>query len=239
MDKLEKYQIFASCTAIGLSILLSAFLISTKIQKDESITVTGSASKEVKSDKGMISVDIEAKAKTQKDAFNDIKRQYPIVIKYFQDKGLTDIETKAINGYYTYVTANNGSSTGEIDKYNATQTIKVTSDDVQKIKAISTDISNLTNEGVNLNIYQPEYYYSDLAAIKVELLKEAALDAKTRAKSMLSAANSSVGKVKSMKMGVFQITSPDSTDVSDYGINDTSSIDKKVTAVTNVVFQVK
>ncbi len=42
-----------------------------------------------------------------------------------------------------------------------------------------------------------------------------------------------------MKMGVFQITTPDSTNVADYGINDTSSIDKKVTAVANVVFKVK
>ena len=56
---------------------------------------------------------------------------------------------------------------------------------------------------------------------------------------MLSAANSRVGKVKSMKMGVFQITAPDSTNVADYGINDTSTIDKKVTAVANVVFKVK
>ena len=92
---------------------------------------------------------------------------------------------------------------------------------------------------VNLNISTPEYYYSDLAQIKIDLLKEAATDARTRAKSMLSAANSSVGKVKSMKMGVFQITSPESTEVADYGINDTSTIDKKVTAVANVVFQVK
>ena len=239
MEKLEKYQLFASCLCIGLSILLSAFLISTKIQKNESITVTGSASKIVKSDKGMLAVEIEVKAKNQKDAFSEVKRQYPIVMKYLQNKGLTDINTKTISGYYTYVTTPQGYSTGEVERYTASQRIEVVSDDVQKIKAVSTDISNLIDEGVNLNISTPEYYYSDLAQIKIDLLKEAATDARTRAKSMLSAANSSVGKVKSMKMGVFQITSPESTEVADYGINDTSTIDKKVTAVANVVFQVK
>ena len=40
-------------------------------------------------------------------------------------------------------------------------------------------------------------------------------------------------------MGVFQITEPDSTNVSDMGINDTSSVEKKVTAVANVVFKIK
>ena len=56
---------------------------------------------------------------------------------------------------------------------------------------------------------------------------------------MLSATGSRVGKVKQIKMGVFQITPPDSTEVSDYGINNTTTIDKKVTAVANVVFKVK
>lgn len=40
-------------------------------------------------------------------------------------------------------------------------------------------------------------------------------------------------------MGVFQITPVDSTDVSDMGINDTSTIEKKITAVSNVTFEVK
>ena len=56
---------------------------------------------------------------------------------------------------------------------------------------------------------------------------------------MLEATNAHVGKVSSMRMGVFQITPADSTMVSDMGINDTTSIDKKVTAVANVVFKVK
>jgi len=38
-------------------------------------------------------------------------------------------------------------------------------------------------------------------------------------------------------MGVFQITPINSNDVSDYGINDTSSIDKEIMAVVNCVFE--
>ena len=56
---------------------------------------------------------------------------------------------------------------------------------------------------------------------------------------MLGAAGARVGKVKQMRMGVFQITPPDSTSVSDTGMNDTSTIDKKVTAVSSVIFKVK
>jgi len=37
-------------------------------------------------------------------------------------------------------------------------------------------------------------------------------------------------------VGVFQITPRNSTDVSDYGINDTSSREKDVTAVVTITF---
>ncbi|OQB37667.1 MAG: hypothetical protein BWY06_02289 [Candidatus Latescibacteria bacterium ADurb.Bin168] len=40
-------------------------------------------------------------------------------------------------------------------------------------------------------------------------------------------------------MGVFQITPRNSTMVSDYGINDTSSREKDVTAVVSVTFAVE
>ena len=56
---------------------------------------------------------------------------------------------------------------------------------------------------------------------------------------MLKATQNSVGKIQSVRMGVYQITPVNSTDVSDMGINDTSSIDKKVTAVANVSFKIK
>ena len=40
-------------------------------------------------------------------------------------------------------------------------------------------------------------------------------------------------------MGVLQITAADSTEVSDAGIDDTSSIDKVMTAVVNIGFAVE
>ena len=40
------------------------------------------------------------------------------------------------------------------------------------------------------------------------------------------------------KMGVLQITAADSTDVSDYGVFDTTTIENDITAVVNVSFAV-
>jgi len=241
MEKIEKFQLLLSCSIIALGILISSVIFASRIQKNENITVTGSASKIVKSDSAKLHFEIQSKAINQKDAYNLLKAQNPIVLKYLEAKGIekNDIDIRSINGYYNYKMNSNGYSTNEVASYSANQGFDIKSKDVEKIKEISLDIQSLVDKGINLSIDMPEYYYSDLSSIKVELLKEAAKDAKQRASSMLAAANSNVGKVKSMKMGVFQITAPDSTNVSDYGINDTSTIDKKVTAVANVVFQVK
>ena len=49
----------------------------------------------------------------------------------------------------------------------------------------------------------------------------------------------SAGQLKSASVGVFQITPPYSNEISDYGINDTSSIDKEITAVITCTFEIK
>ena len=241
MEKLEKFQLLVSCALIALGILISSVIFAFRMPSGESITVTGSASKPVTSDSGKLNFELQARQLTQKEAFNKLRTFYPEVEKYLVSKGIDkkDINTRTINGYYNYKTNANGYSTNEISSYNANWEIEITSKDVNKIKEISTDIQTIADKGVDIQTYQPEFYYSDLASIKIELLKEASKDAKQRAESMLSATGSRVGKVKQIRMGVFQITSLNSTDVSDMGINDTSSIDKKVTAVANVVFKVK
>ena len=177
----------------------------------------------------------------QKTTYAIIKKQLPIVINYLKEQGIEEknITIKTINGYEIYKQNDRGYSTQEIIAHSANQGLEITSNDVEKIKNLSINLQDLINQGINIEVFQPEYFYSDLASIKIDLLKEATKDAKDRATSMLKATKARVGKVKSMRMGVFQITPVDSNSVSNMGINDTSSIDKKVTAVANVVFKVK
>lgn len=241
MEKLEKFQVLVSCLIITLGVLLASIIFASKISKNENITVTGSAYKIVKSDSAKLDFSIRTRKINQKEAFAFLKKQTPEVVKYLENKGIKkeDIDIKAMNGYNIYRQNDKGYSTNEIIAYEASQLIEFKSNDVLKVKEITTDIQNLIDKGINIEVYSPQYFYSDLASIKIDLLKEASLDAKQRANSMLEATGAKAGKVKSMRMGVFQITPIDSNMVSDMGINDTSSIDKKVTAVANVVFKVK
>jgi len=237
-EKLEKLQIFWLGIILALG-LIFAVSTATKNMSNDKITVTGSAYKIVQSDSGRLEFEISARKATKQESYNNIKSQIPIVMKYLKDNNITDIEVKAANGYPSYRYTPNGSMTNDIAYYNLSQTIVAKSNDVNKIKEISTDIQNLIDQGVDINIVNAEYFYSKLGDLKIELLKDATTDAKERANAMLKATHNHPGKIQSVQMGVFQITPVDSTNVSDMGINDTSSIEKKVTAVANIVFRIK
>ena len=131
-----------------------------------------------------------------------------------------------------------GNETSEITGYSLGQQIEVRSTDVQKIAAISREATELINQGILIESSAPKYYYTKIGDLKIEMLGEAAKDAKERAERIASSTGNSIGSVKSAKMGVLQITAADSTDVSDYGVFDTTTIEKDMTAVVNVSFAV-
>ena len=73
----------------------------------------------------------------------------------------------------------------------------------------------------------------------IEMLARATENARQRAENMAKATGNRIGFMRSAKMGVFQITPVTSTDVSDWGVNDTTSFDKKVMAVVTVSFAIE
>ena len=239
LEKLEKFQITILSIVIALGFVCGAKIVTAGLAHD-GISVTGSAYEIVKSDSGKLVFNISVQGKTKALAYQTLKQQLPIVEKYLKDKGIKDITIKNYNGYYNYkYNQATGNYTNEVECFKLSQPIEASAKDVNLIKEVSIDIQNLIDKGIDISDAGADYFYSGLADLKIKLLKSATLDAKNRASAMLKANNNSVGKIQSVKMGVFQITDVDSTSVSDMGINDTSTIDKKVTAVANVVFKIK
>jgi len=238
IDRLEKFQIFFVGVIIAFAIMSCSKMI-TKTITGNVITVTGSAYEIIKSDSGSLNFTINTKSQTKQGAYQAAQQQLKIVKKYLNDNKISKIELKTVNGYYNYKTDSKGNYTSIPENYNLFQPIIVSSNDVNVIKEISNNITGLISQGVDITVNNASYDYSKLPDLKVSLLEKASVDAKNRAASMLKATHNSVGKIQAVKMGVYQITPVDSTDVSDSGINDSSTIDKKVTAVANITFKIK
>jgi hypothetical protein len=82
-----------------------------------------------------------------------------------------------------------------------------------------------------------EYLYSKLPELKKELIGAATKDALDRAKEVTSSAKTRLGKLKTARSGVFQITEPYSTDVSDYGFYNTQTKAKSISVTVTAEFE--
>lgn len=240
-NKLKDFQNTIVAVIVAFALIISTCACVNMLKKDE-IAVTGSAFKIVKSDTASLTIYIKSYNASKSAAYATVQKQLPVVKNYFKQNGIKENEINVLTAdtYETYKSnPNTGYTTNIVEGYNFSQEIVIKSNDVDKIKDLSISAQELLDKGINISVNSPQYSYSKLGEIKIELLKAASEDAKQRAKGMLSATNNSVGKISSVKMGVFQITPPESNDVSDSGMNDTSSIEKKITAVANVVFKIK
>ncbi|HQX56142.1 MAG TPA: SIMPL domain-containing protein [Pyrinomonadaceae bacterium] len=245
MSDERKNRWFNSGVALAIGLILSSLIFgwfySTSKRGDESITVTGSAKRRISSDLVVWSAGISAEAPQLSDAYRTLSANVPKLKQYLIGKGIPEEQLTVSSITTTAVKRQdaNGGETQEIIGYQLTQQIEVRSVDVQKIAQISREATELIDQGILVESKSPQYYYTKIGDLKIEMLGEASKDAKERAERIASSTGNSIGSVKSAKMGVLQITAADSTDVSDYGTYDTSTIEKDMTAVVNVSFAVR
>jgi uncharacterized protein len=90
-----------------------------------------------------------------------------------------------------------------------------------------------------LDSQPPQYLFTKLDDLKVDMIGEATKNAVERGRKIAQSTGRDVGVLRSAQVGVFQITPKNSTEVSDYGLYDTTAIEKKVTAVVNANFSIR
>jgi hypothetical protein len=206
---------------------------------DNGITVTGSAKTTATADNAVWTLNVALSSQLVADAVRKVGADVDAVSAYLTKGGIpADALTLGAVSSYANEEWQNGNNTGRILSYRASRDITVRTKDVQLVYKLSQGIGSLLQNGVNVNNYGPQYYISTLSDIRPQLLEDAMKDAKTRAEAITKAVGGSVGAVQSVKSGVFQVTTPDSTMVSDGGAYDTSTIEKTVTSTVSVTFAV-
>jgi uncharacterized protein len=238
-----------SGTFMGAVVLAVGLVVATTIggwffvkgkRGDETITVTGSARKRIKSDLVIWRSAVSYQAPVLSEAYRSLSEAVPRVKAYLVSKGIPEnqITVSSISSETLHGRSSDGVETSEITGYSLRQELSVRSNEVDKIGQIAREATELINQGILIESMAPEYLYTQIGDLKIEMLAEAAKDAKRRAEQIAQSTDSSIGSVRTARMGVLQITPADSTDVSGAGINDTTSLDKDITAVVNIGFAV-
>lgn len=221
------------CFILGMAVFGFYFQESKKM--DESIHVTGYASKMFESDlvKWTLSVQIDTDTSGLMNAYTSLNRDVNDFKTLLLEKGLKD---KDINiqpptsspMYDTY-----GTRTG----YSVTQMLYVLSAEVKKVESIALDPQFFAERGLILNQSNLEYLYSKLPELKKQMIGEATKDCFSRAKEIANATQAKVGKLTNARTGVFQITEPYSTEVSDYGYYSTNTRLKSISVTVTSDFK--
>lgn len=244
MNGEKNNHLFNIGTSLGVAIIIASIVLGwayTKSKKsDDAITVTGSAKKRITSDLVLWSAGVSVEAPALAEAYKTLSGDIPRIKQYLLSKGIPEGEMTVSSITTTQIKAkdSDGNETSQVTGYSLSQDIEVRSTDVKKIEQIAREATELINQGILIQSSAPKYYYTGIGDLKIEMLGLAAKDAKERAERIASSTGNSIGSVRSAKMGVLQITAADSTDVSDYGVYDTSTIEKDMTAVVNVSFAV-
>jgi hypothetical protein len=235
---------FAAAVALAVGLVFASAIGGLSFIKgkrgDQTITVTGSARKRIRSDLVIWRAGVSYQAPVLADAYSSLSENVPKVKSYLIEKGIPEnqITISSISSQTLHARNDQGEDTGAITGYSLRQELEVRSNDVDKIAKVAREATELINQGILLESMAPEYHYTKLGEEKITMLAEAAKDAKVRAEKVAESTGSSIGSVRTARMGVLQITPADSNEVSDSGMNDTSSLEKDITAVVNVGFEI-
>lgn len=228
----------------GLALIMATLLITSTWrsgqQAQQTLTVIGSAKMDMVSDMGVLRGSINTMDIRLADAITAVMRQQPRVAEFIAAQGIKpqQVEWFPPTSYGNNEFTAQGFQTGRILNYSVSQRFQVKVNDTKRIKDIAMQLTELIASGINLQMETPEYYYSKLSDVKINIQAEAARDAQNRAERIASATGQKLGKLRSARMGVIQITPKNSNVVSDYGINDVTSVQKEITAVVHASFEI-
>jgi hypothetical protein len=239
---------------IGIAWVISSFVLArgfSLINTHNAISVTGTSERIVESDaaKWTLTLSKQAVPEAYSFASKQLKEGEVVLTRTLVSRG---IQAQAITvqplvstvlcqsqNQVMYDGAGRQQCSGPFT-YNLTQTIIVESENVSLVKDLSLNaVSSFTVPGIQMQTLAVDYFYTKLADIRAVLLEEASKNAKERANAIAKSTGNRIGSVKDASQGIFQVTQKNSTDVSDYGSYDTSTIEKKVTAIVRASFEVK
>lgn len=236
--------IFWSATVLGVALVCSAFIGSAAVERlrraGDEISVTGSARKPITSDVAVWRGSISVQRATLPEASDELARTTARVRAFIVQHGFTDslVEVSSINSNAVRERIG-GEETNRVIGYRLYQTVSVSSPDIAGVTKLSRDAGSLLAEGVPLSPESPQYLFTRLGDMRIAMLGDATEDARTRASKIAERTGGRIGRIKSVKQGVFQITPRNSTEISDYGMNDVSAVDKDITAVVRVTFSLE
>jgi hypothetical protein len=223
--------------AVWIGHIFASTIHDAKHAKD-TITITGSARKPIASDLVQWHLRVDGRDGTPVAAALHERRDAADLLSFLRRAGIprsavtpevvqSEVEVTRVDKKHTRTT------------YVVSQGFVVSTMKIDIVEAAATRLGTLLEQGVGVSAEPLAYVSTDLEDAKLDALTAATAEAQRRADILVKGLGGKLGPMRASSLGVYQITPRNSTEISDYGVNDTSSRLKDVTAVVSATFAVE
>ena len=197
--------------ALALGLFGSSVYVSKTFQKiknsDHVIEVKGYAERKITSDTALWQGTLVVRGKDLTTAYQKLEGDRKQVLAFLEGEDLK-VNLSPVMKETLYVQTPQGMNTNVVEGFVLRQTFSLTSGDVQKISALAVKVDQINGQGLE-----------------------------ERADQFAKVSGSHAGRLMSARQGIFQVTPENSTDLSDMGTYDTSTIDKVVKIVVTLSYE--
>jgi hypothetical protein len=264
MEKLSDPPRWLDPKALALVALAGAVVWSTSIgfgtwksirikPEHRTLRVTGSAKKRIVSDLIDWSATLEARAPDRTAAYKQLHEEVDRAVEFLKKEGVkpeeirpsaatfqeeyeNQVEFKVVPGAKDPIRVDKPVFKGYVTR----AVISIQSTDVPRVERVSREITSLLEQGVSITSLPPQYIYTRLGELKVEMLAAAGKDARARAENIIrSTGGATVGKLKKADTGIINVNPANSTQTSNEGNNDTSAAEKDIITIVHAEFELE
>lgn len=201
--------------------------------KDRVITVKGLAEMEVPANKVTWPLVYKEVGNDIATIYNKINTTNKAITGFLEKNGLSEKEISINAPEIIDMQAERYGNNQTPYRYNVTSVITVTSSQVDKVRQLISEQSELLKQGIAITggdyRYNVEYDYTDLNKIKPQMIEEATLNARASGKKFAEDSDSKLGKIKRAYQGQFSIENRDAN----------TPYIKKVRVVTTIDYYLK
>lgn len=218
-----------------LSVALAARALVNRNNALDVVSVTGVGSKDFEADLAVSSGEFRRTDMSLQSAYQMLNADRKVIEALLKEKGVkeSEVEFSSVNIEKQYQTVKEKDFEKTVfTGYALTQRVRVESKEVDRTEKVSRELTEIINKGIEFYSDAPEYYYTKLDEIKLEVIAAATRNAKLRAESIEENSGGSLGRLKNASLGVFQITGRNSDESYSSGGNFNTNSKKKTATIT-------
>lgn len=212
---MKNWRIEALILAIGL--MVGGTFVQNGLRKlstrNRVVTVKGLAEMEVKADKVTWPLVYKVLGNDMSVLYNEIKGSNRKITEFLKSKGIKDEEISINAPEIIDTQAERYNSSVQPYRYNVTTVITVTSKQVDLVRKLINEQSELLKQGIAIISgeyrYNVTYAYTSLNDIKPKMIEEATKNARMAAEKFAKDSESSLGSIQKAYQGQFSIENRD------------------------------